>query len=126
MQNVLRAAIRRVDFAVDCGYRDPVDQFELFQVGREEDAKGRWVIVDQDKVLTNCDGYQIPSNHNKKPSPAADCVPCGPNGKPVWNDEAAFDRMAAVILAEAKEQGVKMRWGGIFRKPKDKPHFEIV
>lgn len=50
-----------------------------------------------------------------------------------WNDLARFDRMAELVLAAAKQEGVGLRWGADWDadgKPRergegDSPHFEL-
>lgn len=50
-----------------------------------------------------------------------------------WNDLARFDRVAALVMAAAKEEGVAIRWGADWDrdgKPRergetDSPHFEL-
>jgi peptidoglycan L-alanyl-D-glutamate endopeptidase CwlK len=51
-----------------------------------------------------------------------------------WNDKARFNKMADVVLAAAKELGIKVRWGGDWNQNGewkderfyDGPHFELV
>lgn len=51
-----------------------------------------------------------------------------------WNNLARFDRMAELVLAAAKQEGVDLRWGADWNqngKPRergetDSPHFELA
>lgn len=125
LQEILRAAIKRIDFAVVCGYRSPVEQFELFKQGRDNNnPSGKWRVSDHAKIVTYCDGKLKKGKHNSRPSAAVDLVPCGPNGKPTWDDIPAFERLAGIILDEARRFGIRIVWGGSW-KMKDFPHFEI-
>lgn len=126
LQEVLKAAIKRLDFSVVCGYRSPVEQFELFKQGRDNNnPSGKWRVSDRAKIVTYCDGKLKKSKHNLRPSQAVDIVPCGRSGKPVWSDEEGFERLATVVLDEARRLGVRLQWGGLW-KMKDYPHFELV
>lgn len=120
---VCREAIKRIDFAVVCGHRSREEQFSLFKQGREERG-GRWVIIDRSKVVTYLDGRTKMSKHNATPSRAVDLVPCGRNGKPTWDDTPAFERLASIMLDEARVFGLPLIWGGSW-KMRDLPHFEI-
>lgn len=123
LQQVCREAIKRIEFAVVCGYRSRDSQFNLFKQGREERG-GRWVIVDRSKVVTYLYGRTKMSKHNAWPARAVDLVPCGRNGKPTWDDTPAFERLAGIMLDEARVFGLPLTWGGSW-KMRDLPHFEI-
>lgn len=122
LQEVLKAAIRRTDFAVIYGYRTPAEQWELYKQGREKKGE-RWIKVGA--TVTNCDGKKVMSKHNRRPSQAVDIAPCGRDGKVMWTNIDAFERLATVVLDEARRLGVRLQWGGLW-KMKDYPHFELV
>lgn len=42
-----------------------------------------------------------------------------------WNDLKKFHMIAAAMKQAATELGVKIKWGGDWKKSKDYPHFEI-
>lgn len=42
-----------------------------------------------------------------------------------WNDLKKFHMIAAAMKQAAAELGVKIKWGGDWKKSKDYPHFEI-
>jgi hypothetical protein len=58
---------------LDYTYRSPALQFQLFQEGRQLE-NGSWIVVDQDKVVTDLDGTLHKSAHNLFPSQAFDCL----------------------------------------------------
>ena len=60
--------------------------------------------------------------HNKKPSLAVDVVPY-----PVdWSDIERFIRFGWFVKGLAIGLGIKIRWGGDWKRFKDYPHFELV
>lgn len=113
---VLRHAIKFFDFSVIEGFRDQATQDRDFQKGV---TKLRWPN----------------GNHNSNPSKAADCMPY-----PVdWSDRPDNIRrtcyMAGIIMASARELGIKLRWGGDWNQNddtrdegdfRDWDHFELV
>ena len=80
-----------IDFLIDCSYRDPAEQDRLFKLKKSK------------VVWPN-------SKHNTLPAKAMDCVPYVA-GKASWN-KLHCCVLAGIILAVAKEEGVKLRWGG--------------
>ena len=82
------------------------------------------------------------SKHNLKPgeifSKAVDIIPYFANAENKthydWNDLIAFGRMAGVMFTMAKQQNVRIRWGGDWDGDgrtadevfKDLPHFELM
>ena len=80
-----------MDFSIDCGFREKVEQDWFFKLGRSE------------KIWPN-------SKHNHLPSKAMDCVPYVV-GKSSWN-KLHCCVLAGLILAVGKEEGIKLRWGG--------------
>lgn len=73
LQIVFNNVIRHWDCTVLYGHRTKKEQFKLFNIGRIWDDIKHWVIVGD--TVTNCDGYQIKSDHNYMPSLAVDVVP---------------------------------------------------
>ena len=47
----------------DYWLRSAQTQFDLYKQGRKQDEKGNWVVVNQNEVVTNCDGYIKHSSH---------------------------------------------------------------
>lgn len=102
LQRVLRAAIKRIDFAVLCGHRGRAEQEIAFRDG-----------------FSNAPWPQ--SRHNSWPAEAVDIAPY-----PVdWRDVKRFKQLAMIVLEEAARQGVPLKWGGDF-KAVDMPHFELA
>lgn len=141
MQKVMNLAIRRsrVDFGVSHAHRTPEYQFELFKKGREE-KDGKWVVVNPKEVVTNCDGYTNPSDHNMMPSKAVDIYIYVPGMSKWAYDEEHLSYVAGVIqtcadeLLEKGEISHRVVWGGnwdddgIILKDQnfwDRPHFQL-
>ncbi|GAG12827.1 unnamed protein product [marine sediment metagenome] len=94
--NLQRVAVRALsygimDFSLDCTHRNKGEQNRFYQIGR---SKVMWPD----------------SKHNALPAEAMDCVPYV-GGKSSWN-KLYCCVLAGLILAAAKEEGVKVRWGG--------------
>lgn len=115
LQNILREAIKTVDFTILCGHRGEEEQNEAFQRGTSK--------------------LKYPhSKHNPLPSQAVDLAPWFPDIKIDWKDSKAFARLAGYIQRIADEQGTKIRWGGdwdgdwrsLDERFIDLPHFELV
>lgn len=113
---------------IDCVYRSPEEQFELFKKGRRAiDSVNHWEIVDKSQIVTNVDGYVVKGAHNYKPSRAVDFrVISNQTGKTTWDDKFY------VPLGEiAKRYGLV--WGGDWdgdgdrtdQKLMDAPHIEV-
>lgn len=110
LQMIAKAAIKRINFTVLCGYRGPTEQNDAFERGTSK--------------------LRFPnSKHNRQPSWAMDLAPW-----PIdWSDIDRFKALAGIVLDEAKKANVKIRWGadwnrdGDWRDEKfrDWPHFEI-
>lgn len=107
LQDILNEAIKLYDFSILEGFRGKDRQNEMVKKGT---SKLRWPK----------------SNHNTKPSLAVDCVPYFKK-KPHyrWKDLNSFYHMSAVILGVACRQGIRLEWGGLWKKFKDYPHFEL-
>lgn len=119
LQAIMHEAIKEYDFKVIHGTRTPEEQFELFKVGRKEYSPGKWKVVG--KTVTQLDGYNKKSRHNYTPSLAVDVVPY-----PIdWYDIERFEEMAKVIKKIANRLGIKITWGGDWKRFKDYPHFQL-
>jgi peptidoglycan L-alanyl-D-glutamate endopeptidase CwlK len=110
LQKLLNEAIKDVDFSVLCGHRPKDEQDEAFRTGK---SSLPWPK----------------SKHNGTPSKAVDVAPY-----PIdWNDTARFARLAGYLERIAKEQGIKIRWGGDWNRNWrtkdvrfiDLPHIEL-
>ena len=102
IQKVLKEAIKYFDFSVLCGHRDKQTQDEAYYQGFSK--------------------LKFPySKHNKKPSLAVDVAPY-----PIdWQDTLRFSFIAGVILTISNQMGVKLEWGGHWKRFKDYPHFQL-
>lgn len=96
------------DVIITCVYRSPEEQNRLYKQGR---------FGNPGQILTNCDGFNKKSNHNKFPSRAVD-VAITEGGKCIW-DEAVFWPLGNL----AKQCGLV--WGGSWAGFQDTPHFEL-
>ena len=96
-------AIKYIDFAIIKGHRGKEEQEKAFADGK---SFAQWPL----------------SKHNKNPSRAMDLFPSPYD----WNDIESFRVLADLVMGIAKRQGVKLRWGGSFRKLKDYVHFELI
>lgn len=126
LQRLMCEAIKDcpIDFGISHGHRTPEEQFELFKKGRQEFSNGIWMVVDDRKVVTYCDGYEKLSKHNYDPSRAND-VFAYVNGKASY-DKTHLLIIALHVLQKAIEMDIKVRAGATFRKFFDGPHFELI
>jgi len=127
---VMRIVIEIVDNSILYGNRSPETQFDLFKLGRKQDANGVWQIVDKSKVVTYKDGYEKLSTHNTNPSRAIDAVKY-----PIdWEDRDSSILFAGYVIGVAKAHGWTVRWGGDWDRDTDMSdqsfmdlyHFEFV
>lgn len=111
LQELLREAIKHVDFTVLHGHRGKDEQDDALRSGA---STLKWPL----------------SKHNRLPSLAVDIAPY-----PVdWNDTARFARLFGFIERIAQEKGIRIRWGadwnGNYRTKDerlvDMPHIELV
>lgn len=111
LQQLLREAIKEIDFTVLCGHRGQEEQDEAF---RTKKSTVKWPD----------------SRHNKQPSLAVDVAPY-----PVdWKDTARFARLVGYIERIADEKRIAIRWGGDWNgnwrtsdeRFTDMPHIELI
>ena len=74
LQMLFHYVIQYFDNSVICGFRPISKQQELFKKGRKL-VNGIWVVEDEKKIVTYCDGIIKKSDHNVMPSLAVDAVP---------------------------------------------------
>jgi len=102
LQDVCNEAIKHYDFRVICGYRGKAEQDQAVKM---KVSNAPWPT----------------SRHNSSPSQAVDLAPF-----PIdWNDISRFNELSKHMFAAAEKLGVKIRWGGLFTKLKDFPHYEL-
>lgn len=120
LQLILNKAIQYYDFSVLRGHSSKKEQLELFKKGRKKTG-GEWVIINKSAIVTNCDGYKKISRHNYKPSMAVDIAPYPIN----WADTERFRELSYIIKVIAGMYGIRITWGGDWKKFKDMPHYEL-
>lgn len=97
------AELGLMDFSVICGHRGKEAQEAAFKAGH---SKAKW-------------GQ---SSHNEQPSKAVDIVPY-----PIdWHDLERFKSLARYLKQVAKDEGVKLYWGGDWKNFKDYPHYSLT
>lgn len=124
VQKVLQLAIQITDFSVDCGLRSEEEQKKVVE------SKNSWIDFPNSKHnrSKNDDGTW---NYNL--SDAVDIVPYPTKWPDIYTQTAReyakrmgrFYFMAGVVLACAFVLGVKLFWGGWWKKF-DSPHFHRV
>lgn len=104
--------------------------FTIFETARSASqaaanaAKGTGIV--NSKHLVQADGYAHAADVYPYPTSEA--------GKTIFQDTKRFNVLAGIILAAAKEEKVKIRWGGNWdgdnqfrdNSLEDLPHFELV
>lgn len=93
LRRVAKRAILTMDFSVLEGHRDEQTQNEYYERGV---SKLQWPW----------------GKHNKTPSEAMDLAPYPIDWSNRAKAVARFYLLAGVVLAAAREEGVKLRWGG--------------
>ena len=103
---------------IECSYRSPQEQFELFKQGRELGSIG-WSVVDKLKVVTNDDGTIKKSPHNYNPSRAIDVS--------VWNNQTGKVNWKTIVFSPLENiaKRYNLVWGGDFKSIKDYDHLEV-
>ncbi len=108
LQTLFNEVIKEANCYIICGHRGEVEQNDAFDRGNSL--------------------LRFPnSKHNKLPSLAVDATP-----RPLdWNDLKGFDMLGEIVLRKAKELKESgdithdIVWGGMWKKFKDRPHYEI-
>jgi len=120
LQAVMYEAIKYYDFSIICGYRNAVEQFELYKKGREL-IGNTWRVKNTSEIVTFIDGKTKKSKHNFYPSLAVDIVPY-----PIdWNNIDRFKQLNKIIKDVSKKLKIKISWGGEWVTFKDYPHYEL-
>lgn len=117
---LMHAAIENppVDFTVVEGVRTQARQKELYAQGRTKPGN----------IVTYSDGVKSKSNHQVKADNYGHAVDIYPyyNGSVQVNDNKSLEKLAIHIKALAKCMGIKIVWGGDWKKPYDPPHFQLA
>jgi peptidoglycan L-alanyl-D-glutamate endopeptidase CwlK len=108
LQKVTERALKlsKFDFGITSGKRTAAEQYQLFC-----------------KDLSNCDGYEILSNHQS--GRAVDFVAYDENGKVTWNMDY-YKVISEAFKQAAKELKIPITWGGDWASFKDGPHIELA
>ncbi len=134
IQLTFNVVVKYFDCKVLYGGRQPDNQFALYKKGREE-INGKWVVTAKAEVVTYCDGFKKLSDHNYRPSRAADVVPYPVDYKNIRRQIyfAGYVLGVARILKRANKIRHEIRWGGDWNDDTfikdtrflDFPHFYI-
>lgn len=109
LQRLFNEVIKRADCTIICGARTLEEQQLAFKNG-----------------FSKRDGINKKSEHQiskEKPlSTAVDCLPYPLN----WNDELGHFKFATIVFEEACKLGIKIEWGGNWKNPHDRPHWQLT
>jgi peptidoglycan L-alanyl-D-glutamate endopeptidase CwlK len=116
MKNLLNGVMKATghEIMVMSEYRSNEDQLEEFKKGREF-INGKWVVVDESKVVTNAGPGE--SFHNWR---CAFDVAFVKDGQPDWGEEHPW-----TMLGEIGE-AIGLEWGGRWKSFPDRPHFQYT
>lgn len=108
-------SLQMMDFSVVCGARPIAEQNRLYQQGRTLPGP----------IVTNVDGINNSSKHNREPGKAEAVDQCPyPN---MYNaTEREWIELNMIMQIAAKLEGVKIVWGGDWKSIKDRPHWELA
>lgn len=114
------------DFAITRGLTTSENQFELFRKGRKF-IGGKWMVVDESKVVTNCDGTNTISDHQKtdlhgKALAFDYCAYIG--GTNYENGNMAL--IATCFFEAASNKNINIDWGGSYRSISDGSHVSLI
>ncbi|MBU1078454.1 MAG: M15 family metallopeptidase [Spirochaetes bacterium] len=102
LQQICLDVIDNYDFAVVCSYRNKEDQDKAYRMGYSK--------------------LKYPDSlHNHKPSMAIDIIPYPSR----YDNEEEFYKLATWIFKSANHYGIKIIWGGHWKKFRDLPHFQL-
>ena len=109
-----------IDFTIIEGVRTTARQQALYAQGRT--VKG--------VKVTNADGVKRKSNHQTKADGYGHAVDLYPfvDGKVRITEPYVIHNLRTIathIKAKAKRLGIKITWGGDWKRPYDPPHFQI-
>jgi len=135
LQTLFGEVIKYFDNTILYGNRSQEEQLALFEKGRLK-LEDRYIITDRRKIVTNCDGYKIKSNHNYVPSRAVDSLPYPINGKD-YKGMYYYAGFVMGIAKRLKEEGkmtYDVRFGGdwngnnsiLDQTFNDLAHFELI
>lgn len=109
LQKIFNDIIKTRDCTIICGVRTMKDQQKAFKAG-----------------FSKLDGVEKKSKHQiseKQPlSLAVDVLPYPIN----WNDKNGHEDFARAVKATAEHFGIKISWGGDWKRFQDRPHYELI
>ena len=108
LQKIFNDIIQLRDCTIICGARTLEDQQKAFKGG-----------------FSKIDGVKKKSKHQISESQplslAVDVLPC-----PIkWDDKKGHEDFARAVKATAEHLEIKIKWGGDWKKPYDRPHYEL-
>lgn len=122
---VLEASIidTPIDFTIVQGVRDVKTQQEYYSWGRTKINPNTKKMT----IVTYVDGVKRKSNHQIKSDGYGHAVDLYAyiNGSVQVNDVKSLKIISDHIKKKAKELGIKITWGGDWKKPYDPPHFQL-
>lgn len=92
------------------GLRTAEEQNRLWQLGRSQ----------RGKVVTNCDGYRVKSNHQARSDGYGWAVDVAFEGPDPFSDSHPWG-----LIGEAVKQVGGLVWGGSWTRFRDRPHIEL-
>ena len=111
------------DIGISYGYRSVEEQYELYKKGRELNIdSGRWEIYNSADIVTNCDGKNIKSKHNERPSLALDFICYDEEGKLTYNPKY-YLVVIGVIITIANQYNICLKSGMNWE---DYGHIELI
>lgn len=115
-----------VNFTITEGVRTTQKQQEYYSWGRTKKNPNTGKMT----KVTYADGIKRKSNHQPKDDGygyAVDLYPYFDDKVQVQGDAVilALEEIADHIKKKAKELGIKIVWGGDWKKPYDPPHFQL-
>lgn len=102
LQQLFNAVILKTDCTVLDAQRNRAQQEQAFALGHSRAHFGQ-------------------SAHNWSPAVAVDVVPYPLD----WSDTKAFQALAKVVMATAKDLDIPIVWGGSWPTLKDMPHYQL-
>ena len=117
---VLTVVLRKYanDFVITSGGRTAQQQYEIYK-------KGRFTAG---KIVTYKDGYTNKSEHQAKADGyyyAVDLYPYVNGSIDVEDKYNILSKIAHDVKQVAEELNITIEWGGDWKKPVDKGHFEL-
>lgn len=104
-----------IDVLIYCTYRSDIEQAALYAIGRTIKGDGVSARLPMGRIVTNAKAGE--SYHRYRC--AWDAVPLC-NGKPMWDDKAAYSKMGEIAATHGIE------WAGNWTVMKETAHFQYT